>query len=63
LKFSIFLSQEKDLTAKNSKKRKADLTCVVCGGEAIGYNFAQITCESCKGLSDDLIIFLRFYLI
>jgi len=34
----------------NSKKRKADLTCVVCGAEAIGYNFAQITCESCKGL-------------
>ncbi|CAF0975383.1 unnamed protein product [Adineta steineri] len=32
----------------NMKKRKADLTCVVCGGQAIGYNFAQITCESCK---------------
>ena len=34
----------------NSTKRKADLTCVVCGAEAICYNFGQITCESCKGL-------------
>ncbi|CAF1110627.1 unnamed protein product [Adineta ricciae] len=34
------------------KKRKADLTCVVCSGHAIGYNFGQITCESCKGLND-----------
>ncbi|CAF1257491.1 unnamed protein product [Adineta ricciae] len=30
------------------KRRKADLTCVVCGGSAFGYNFGQITCESCK---------------
>jgi hypothetical protein len=41
----------------NTRKRKADLTCVVCGGEAIGYNFAQITCESCKGLSEDFFFY------
>jgi len=34
----------------NIKRRKADLTCVICGGSASGYNFNQITCESCKGL-------------
>ncbi|CAF2892764.1 unnamed protein product [Rotaria sp. Silwood2] len=32
----------------DTKKRKADLTCVICGGQAIGYNFDQISCESCK---------------
>ncbi|CAF1125607.1 unnamed protein product [Rotaria sordida] len=32
----------------NKKKRKADLTCVICGGQAVGYNFSQISCESCK---------------
>jgi len=32
----------------STKRRKADLTCVICGGKAIGYNFAQISCESCK---------------
>ncbi|CAF3448306.1 unnamed protein product [Rotaria sp. Silwood1] len=32
----------------NTKKRKADLTCVICEGQAIGYNFDQISCESCK---------------
>ncbi|CAF3279362.1 unnamed protein product [Rotaria socialis] len=32
----------------NSKKRKADLTCVICGGQATGFNFEQISCESCK---------------
>ncbi len=33
----------------NVKRRKADLTCVICGGASSGYNFNQITCESCKG--------------
>ena len=32
-----------------TKRRKADLTCVICHGRAFGYNFEQITCESCKG--------------
>ncbi|UJR23930.1 hypothetical protein I4U23_026902 [Adineta vaga] len=49
------LSQSEDQEIAKSmatmKRRKADLTCVVCGGHAIGYNFAQITCESCKGLN------------
>ncbi|CAF3425918.1 unnamed protein product [Rotaria socialis] len=30
------------------KKRKADLTCAICQGHAFGYNFDQISCESCK---------------
>jgi hypothetical protein len=25
-----------------------DLVCGVCGAAATGYNFGQITCESCK---------------
>ncbi|CAF1422614.1 unnamed protein product [Didymodactylos carnosus] len=29
-------------------KKKIELMCVVCGAPAIGYNFDQITCESCK---------------
>lgn len=31
------------------KPTKKDLHCVVCGAKAFGYNFNQITCESCKG--------------
>ncbi len=38
-----------DSTHGNVKRRKATLTCVVCGGAASGHNFNQITCESCKG--------------
>ncbi|CAF0897740.1 unnamed protein product [Adineta ricciae] len=30
------------------KHRKLDLTCVVCGNVAHGYNFDAISCESCK---------------
>jgi hypothetical protein len=30
-------------------KQKQTLRCVVCGAKAFGYNFDQITCESCKG--------------
>nr|ASL70576.1 nuclear receptor [Brachionus plicatilis] len=30
------------------KKPKGELTCVVCGAPANGYNFDAITCESCK---------------
>lgn len=25
-----------------------NLTCGVCGAPALGYNFDQVTCESCK---------------
>jgi hypothetical protein len=31
------------------KKDKKNLNCAVCGGKAFGYNFDQISCESCKG--------------
>ncbi|CAF1306092.1 unnamed protein product [Adineta steineri] len=30
------------------KQHRSDLTCVVCQGPASGYNFAQISCGSCK---------------
>jgi len=30
--------------------RKEDRTCVICHDKAVGYNFGQIACESCKGL-------------
>ncbi len=33
----------------NNKRRRDDLTCVICHGPASGYNFAQISCNSCKG--------------
>ncbi|CAF0997215.1 unnamed protein product [Rotaria sordida] len=38
----------KDLKNRTIKRRKADLTCVICEGHASGYNFDQISCESCK---------------
>ena len=41
----------------NARKRKADLTCVICGAEAMCYNFGQITCESCKGLEKSYSLF------
>lgn len=31
-----------------AKKPRGELTCVVCGAAANGYNFDAITCESCK---------------
>lgn len=30
------------------KRDRNDLMCVVCHAPAMGYNFDQITCESCK---------------
>lgn len=54
LKHSFFFETDQLLNEDSKeelmKKRKsADLTCVICGGRASGYNFNQITCESCKG--------------
>ena len=54
---SVSTVQDEDVSSPSprgstGKKRKADLTCVICGGKAIGYNFAQISCESCKGSSN-----------
>ncbi|CAF4770602.1 unnamed protein product [Rotaria sp. Silwood1] len=37
-----------DSKSSTIKRRKADLTCVICEGHASGYNFDQISCESCK---------------
>ncbi|UJR36791.1 hypothetical protein I4U23_029504 [Adineta vaga] len=42
---------------------KKDLDCVVCGARAYGYNFDQITCESCKGrLKFDFLFIYSFVL-
>ncbi|CAF4159828.1 unnamed protein product [Adineta steineri] len=41
-------SSSSQLENGNIKRRKADLTCVICEGHAYNYNFGQITCESCK---------------
>jgi len=30
------------------KRRKTDLTCVICNDKCSGYNFNVISCESCK---------------
>ncbi|CAF3687739.1 unnamed protein product [Rotaria socialis] len=35
------------VNGENAKKKKS-LRCVVCSGRAFGYNFDQISCESCK---------------
>lgn len=41
------------------KRRRTDLTCIVCDGQASGYNFNRITCHSCKGkLLPDLLRFI-----
>ena len=37
--------------SSSAKRRKMDLTCIVCDGQASGYNFNRITCHSCKGKS------------
>ncbi|CAF1211619.1 unnamed protein product [Rotaria sordida] len=36
------------LTNNDKIKMKKNLRCVVCNGRAFGYNFDQISCESCK---------------
>ncbi|CAF4612284.1 unnamed protein product, partial [Rotaria sp. Silwood2] len=43
-------SQLQTLSDNNSthKSRLPSLECRVCGAPAHGYNFNQITCESCK---------------
>jgi hypothetical protein len=33
----------------NIKKKDKNLRCAVCDAKAVGYNFDQISCESCKG--------------
>ena len=32
-----------------NKRRKTDMTCIICHDYASGYNFNQISCNSCKG--------------
>ncbi|CAF3684405.1 unnamed protein product [Rotaria sordida] len=47
---SIHKSQrvDKKYSGPTGKRYKALLTCVVCNGDAHGYNFDAISCESCK---------------
>lgn len=41
--------RKRSFSSLNSRKRdRHDLICVVCHAPAMGYNFDQITCESCK---------------
>lgn len=41
--------RKRSFSSGNFRKRdRQDLICVVCHASAIGYNFDQITCESCK---------------
>ncbi|CAF1977121.1 unnamed protein product [Rotaria magnacalcarata] len=39
---------DKKSPGRNPKRYKALLTCVICTGDAHGYNFDAISCESCK---------------
>jgi hypothetical protein len=41
--------EEKDKDNNRDLLLKKNLTCTVCGARAYGYNFDQISCESCKG--------------
>ncbi len=34
---------------REKKTEKKKLLCAVCGATASGYNFDQVSCESCKG--------------
>ncbi|CAF3352486.1 unnamed protein product [Rotaria sp. Silwood1] len=47
---SIHTSQKvnKKISGPTSKRYKILLTCVICNGDAHGYNFDAISCESCK---------------
>lgn len=40
--------QQQQMLANAARSSKGELTCVVCGAPANGYNFDAITCESCK---------------
>ncbi|CAF0872999.1 unnamed protein product [Adineta ricciae] len=42
------ISRFGDNRKEKKQLEKRDLQCVVCGARAFGYNFDQITCESCK---------------
>ncbi|CAF0921620.1 unnamed protein product [Adineta ricciae] len=42
------ISRFGDDRRERKQLEKRDLQCVVCGARAFGYNFDQITCESCK---------------
>ena len=41
-------NKKQEPTRASSKRARLDLTCVVCGAAANGYNFDAISCESCK---------------
>jgi hypothetical protein len=46
------------------KKEKKNLICAVCSARAFGYNFDQISCESCKGkinFQKKLFFYFFFY--
>ncbi|CAF4493725.1 unnamed protein product [Rotaria socialis] len=46
---STVSNKSSTITSTNGAKRQKDISpCYVCGAKAHGYNFDQITCESCK---------------
>jgi len=51
-KRSLSINSSHDVNKKKpgstSKRYKSLLTCVICSGDAHGYNFDAISCESCK---------------
>lgn len=38
------------IQARQVKRRRDDLICLICGGSASCHNFGQISCHSCKGM-------------
>ena len=45
------------------KKEKKNLICAVCGARAFGYNFDQISCESCKGKNKQKINYYFYFIL
>ncbi|UJR19244.1 hypothetical protein I4U23_022373 [Adineta vaga] len=40
--------QPKRMKSSQNRKKSNDLICVVCGDQAIGYNYNALSCNSCK---------------
>ena len=41
-------SHKQSKTVTKTRKKSTDLVCTICGDRAIGYNYAAISCASCK---------------
>jgi uncharacterized protein YcbK (DUF882 family) len=47
-KRTIDTTDRNQLKAVKTRKKSSDLICIICGDRAIGYNYAVLSCASCK---------------